>query len=134
MNRETLDFLSAEESTLISDDLADLMDDTTVSVAATYKDFVSRTFSPSAGTTTATYTDTALRGVRTTLGARELAAGNGLYQVGDVAFLLAQSDLAVTPHREDRMVVGALTYEVLTWQQDALGKTWRVVAREVVSA
>lgn len=131
MNREALDFLDAIERADIVSDIGDLLDDAQVSVAVTYRDFQSRTFDAAAGTAASTYTDTATRAVRVELGAREIQAGAGLYQVGDVAFILAQSDLAATPHREDRIVSGGVTYEVLTWAADALGLMWRVVARAI---
>ena len=132
MNEQAMDFLLASQSSLITTDLGDLMDDADVSTAITYRDYQSRTRTPSTGAYAATYTDSAIRAVRTELGAREIAAGAGLYQVGDAAFMLAQSDLPATPHREDRIVHGSDTYEVIAWQSDPISKTWRVVARRVV--
>jgi len=134
MNRDAMDYLTSEELVDIGADVADLLDDTQITVAITYRDFQSRVFTPGAGTAVATYTDTTTRAVRSKINAQEVQASQGLYQSTDVVFLLAQSDVPVTPHREDRLVIGSTTYEVLVWQGDALGATWRLVARQVSSS
>lgn len=131
MNRETLDMLLAAERTEISDSLADLIDDTHVSAAITYRDWQSKTRTPSTGAFTNTYTDYSIRAVRGELSAREVQAGAGLYQVGDIEFMIAQSDLSITPHREDRITSGSTTYEVIDWKADPLDMTWTVIARRV---
>lgn len=132
MNRETLDFLTAGEKTDIVSDIGDYMDDTHVSTALTYKDFISKVRTPSTGAFTATYTSYAgLRGSRSDVSAREVQISGGLLQLGDVAFLIAQSDLAITPAREDQLAVGSETYEVIKWAGDPVGMLWRIVARKV---
>ena len=132
MREPATDFLSVIESTDIADDVADLMDDTQISRSITYRDFQSKTRTLSTGAYTSTYTDSAIRVVRTELSAREVRAGQGLFQQGDLRYLLAQSDLSVTPHREDRIVDGVDTYEVLHWEADPINVTWNVFARRVV--
>ena len=108
------------------------MDDTQISRSITYRDFQSKTRTLSTGAYTSTYTDSAIRVVRTELSAREVRAGQGLFQQGDLRYLLAQSDLSVTPHREDRIVDGSDTYEVLHWAAAPITATWNVFARRVV--
>jgi hypothetical protein len=131
MNRETHDFLSAAELASIQSDTDDLMSDVHVSVAITYRDFQGLVRDPKTGTSTTTYTDTNLRALRRTLSAREVQAGAGLFQVGDLHLRIAKTDLPITPLREDRIVVGSDTYEVVFWDTGTLGLTWLVVARRV---
>lgn len=129
MNSPTPDFLLARESTLIGTDIAALLDDQQLSVAVTYKEYTGRTFTPTTGATTNAYTSTALRAVRTSLSARELAAGAGVYQAGDVKFTFARSDLTWTPQLQDRIVEDGVTYSLVNWQTDILSMLWIVVAR-----
>lgn len=133
MRQSTLDFLSTSELAGIEQDVSNLMDDSHVTVVLTYRDFQSATRTPSTGAYTATYQDTQIRGVRTSLSAREIAAGAGLYQVGDIMFLVAQSDLpnVAAPTREDRLQIEGTTYELVHWAGDPLSRTWRLVARRV---
>lgn len=131
MNTPTTDFLTALEATDVTNDVADLMDDTHVSRAITYRDYQSATKTVSTGAYTTTYSDSSIRGIRTEVSAREVGAGEGLYQMGDLRYLLAQSDLSATPVREDRIVDGTTTYEVIAWSADPVNMTWVVVARRV---
>ena len=131
MNTPTTDFLTARESTDITNDLADFMDDQQVSRAITYRDYQSVTRTVSTGAITPVYTDSSIRGVRTELNAQQVIAGGGLYQAGDFHYMIAQSDLSATPNREDRIVDGADTYEIVHWAADPLSMTWRVIARRV---
>src|SRR3990172_3704055 len=107
------------------------MDDTQVSRAITYRDYQSVSHTVSTGTYTPTYTDLSVRGVRTGLSAKEVAAGAGVYQMGDLWDFLAQSGLSATPTREDRIVDGSTTYEVIAWEADPISMTWTIIARRV---
>ena len=131
MNTPTTDYLTARESTDITNDVADLMDDTNVSRAITYRDYQSVSRTVSTGVYTTTYTDSEIRGIRTELSAREVRAGEGLYQMGDLRYVLAQSDLSATPVREDRIVDGTTTYELIAWSADPINMVWTVIARRV---
>jgi len=131
VNTPVVDYLTTRESTDITNDVADLMDDTQVSRAITYRDYQSVSHTVSTGTYTPTYTDLSVRGVRTGLSAKEVAAGAGLYQMGDLRYFLAQSDLSATPTREDRIVDGSTTYEVIAWEADPISMTWTIIARRV---
>ena len=131
MNTPTLDFLTAAENTQIATDVAALLDDTQVSVAVTYNSFQSRTFNAAAGTTTPAWTAFSIRAIRNTLGARELAAGQGVYQAGDLVFVLDRAEMTNTPSVDDQIVLGSDTYKPGAWTTDPLGKTWRLVARRI---
>ena len=131
MNTPVVDYLTTRESTDITNDVADLMDDTQVSRAITYRDYQSATKTVSTGAYTTTYSDASIRGIRTEVSAREVGAGEGLYQMGDLRYLLAQSDLSATPTREDRIVDGSTTYEVIAWEADPISMTWTIIARRV---
>lgn len=132
MNTPTTDYLTARESTDIGNDVADLMDDTHVSREITYRDYQSVSRTVSTGVYTTTYSDSTIRGIRTDLSAREVRAGEGLYQMGDLRYVLAQSDLSgIAPVREDRIVDGSTTYEIIAWAADPINMMWVVVARRV---
>ena len=131
MNTSALNFLTSDESDAIVGDVAALMDDTDVSRAITYRDFVSMTRTPSTGASTPSYTNYTIRGVRTDLSAREVAAGAGLYQIGDIEYIFAQSDLPIVPHREDRIFDDPYTYEVIHWASDPLSVKHHIIARRV---
>ena len=129
MNSTSPDFITSRESTLIGTDVAALLDDTQLSVEVTYKEYTGRTFTPSTGATVNAYTSSTLRAARTTLSARELAAGTGIYQAGDVKFMFARSDLTLTPQLQDRIVIDGVTYSLVNWQTDILAMFWFVIAR-----
>lgn len=131
MNRLTTDFVSAGELTEIQAVVGEVMDDVQVRTSVTYRDYTGATHTPRTGAYTPAYTDTTCGAIRSDLGAREIAVSGGLYEQGDVTFLLAQADVAVTPTREDRVVCDSLTYEVIDWRKDPLGLTWRLIARRV---
>lgn len=128
-----VDFLSGEELAQIADDILGVFADPQLTVSVTYRSFQSRTFTPSTGETTATYTDTVLRAFRQNVPTREIAASQGLYQQGDLRFMIARASLAQTPDKEDRLVDGANTYSLVSWDTDAISQLWRVVARLVAA-
>jgi hypothetical protein len=124
-------YLSAGDRAQMASDLTALTADVRLGVAVTYRDHTGRTFTPSTGAYAGTYTETAIRAVRTLLTDKELRAGDGAYQAGDVVFLFDRVSLTVTPAREDRIVQGGVTYEVLASDTDPAGLLWRIVARKV---
>ncbi len=125
------DFLTTDEASLMSADVAGLMDDTTLSVSISYRDVGAPTFTPSTGAMTANETAYAIRAIRNVVSTRELAAALGKFQQGDVRYLIARSDLTITPSREDRIVDSDDTYELIDWNTDPLRLVWRVYARKV---
>lgn len=132
MKREATEFLTTFEATEIASDVADLMDDTDLTVSITYRDYQSSTRTLTTGVYTPTYTDYAIRCLQDALSAREVKAGEGLYEHGDLRFTFAQSDVSgVTPTREDQIVLGSETYEVVWWREDPISSMWEVVARKV---
>ena len=132
MNNPTTDFLTAAEKALITSDVVFFNQDDEVGRDIEYKDFQSRTRTPSTGAMAPVYSDYDIRATRISLTAREIVAGNGLFQQGDVRYMLAQAQIpGVTPHREDRIVDGSDTYEVVDWSADPISATWNVVARRV---
>ena len=129
-----LDMLTVTEKNTIVSDIGATVDDTDLSQAATYRDYVSNAFTPSTGAYTPTYTDTTLRVLRGRVSLQEIAASGGLYQRGDVRFLVDRVDLTVTPTREDRLVLGGDTYEIVDWSTDPISALWLIVARLVKTA
>jgi len=125
------DFLTPEELSQIGADVVDLFADSQLSVAITYRDFQSRTFTPGTGAATPTYTDYAIRAIRNMVPSREVQASQGLFQQGDLRFIIARQLLAVSPDKEDLIVDGSMTYNLVSWDTDPIAQLWRVVARLV---
>jgi hypothetical protein len=133
MNTPSTIFLTAGERAIIAADVVALIDDAQLSIAVSYGVYAGRSLNPATGAVTESRPVTSVRAIRNLLTAREIAAGAGLYQAGDVRFMLKAADLAARPKREDRLTstADALTYEPVTWNLDPLGLIWNVVAREV---
>ena len=131
MRDDTVDFLLAAESLLIENDVAALMDDTQLSVAITYQAYAGVTHTVTTGAYTSTPTSSSIRAIRNVLESREVRASNGLYQLGDIRFMIARTDFTGTPTREDRIVQGSDTYELIDWETDPLSALWNIVARGV---
>jgi hypothetical protein len=126
-----MDFLSPYELAQMTSDAADLVGDAEVGLAATYRKFVSTVFTPSTGLSVPSYTDYAVDLIRNDLSAGEVRASNGLYQIGDVRFTIARALLTPVPGKEDLVVLGGDTYNVVHWSSDPIGLLWRLVGRLV---
>jgi hypothetical protein len=124
-----MDFLTAEEKLLMQTDATDLIGDLELSPPITYRAHGGQTFVPSTGQVIVTWTDFTIGAIRNELSAREVAASNGLYQMGDLRFLIRRSLLPVTPDKEDRIIVDGVTYEIVSWGSDPIELFWRMVAR-----
>jgi len=124
-------FMTARERDLIRNDAHALVTDAMMSFPATYRDFQGSTFSPTLGTSVDSYIDLSITVHRGSVSAEEIAAAAGLYQRGDVRFLVERSMLMIPPAREDRIVVGTQTYELLDWASDPINALWAITARLV---
>ena len=129
MNQTKPAFLLPEELAMIRSDLVELMADNELNVSTTYRDFQGETFTPSTGAVTPSYTDYSLKAIMIELRAREVRAGNGLYQLGDFRFHYNAQELIVEPAREDRIVYDGHTYELVKWYSDTIKGLWSIVAR-----
>ena len=125
------DFLSGEELTQVGADIVDLLGDTQISAAITYRRFTGNAFTPATGANTPSYTDTSLRAIRNAIPAREVAASEGLYKMKDLRFIIARAELSGEPTKDDRIVDGSDTYDLVDWDSDPVGVLWRIVARKV---
>jgi hypothetical protein len=97
--------------------------------ALTYRQVTSGTYNASTGTMGETATDYALRGVLQDVNAREV---NELIQAGDKRLFIAATDLAVTPNTADRVVIGAISHQIIsvqTIEQDNQPITYELVLR-----
>jgi hypothetical protein len=126
-----LDFLTAGERSMILGDVTDLMGDVQLSRSVTYRAYQGRTFTPSTGGTTVTYTDTSVRMIRNELSGREVEASRGLYQQGDIRFLAERATFGADPTKEDLIVDGGATFNLISWDSDPLSAFWRIIARQV---
>ena len=125
------EFLSPFELALITDDAAGLANDTEIGVPATFRKFVSRTFTPSTGASTPTYTDYAVRVIESYLTISEVRASDGLFQTGDVRLSIPRSILSISPNEGDRIVFRAETYDLVHCNSDPLSIFWRIVWRKI---
>lgn len=128
---DNMDFLLADERTLMFADVADLVTDGQLGVALLYKDVGAPVLDVTTGQYTPTVTEYAIQAVRSEVVAGEALASGGKYQMGDVRYLVARNTLTATPTREDRIVEGTDTYEIVDWRSDPIGLTWRIIARKV---
>ncbi len=133
-----LDFVMPSEVALIQADAHGVVADPQLGVSITYRSYQSRTFTPSTGVWTPTYADQStivdgspLRAIRSLINAREAAASQGIYQAGDVRYLITRADLLTVPGTDDRVVEGAYTYDMVDWQSDPVSAFWRLVMRRV---
>lgn len=127
------DFLFPEEQAQIADDMVAFFADPQFAGPITYRDYQSQTFTPSVGTVVATYTDYSLNARFNQMPDRQVVASQGLYQAGDLIFMIARSLLPVIPDKEDRIVTlsDGVTYGLVRWDSDPVFALWRIVARKV---
>jgi hypothetical protein len=97
--------------------------------ALTYRRVSGGTYNASTGAITETTTDYNLRGVLQDVKAREV---NELIQAGDKRLYIAATDLAVTPNTADRVIIAAVSHQIInvqTIEQDNQSITYELVLR-----
>jgi len=97
--------------------------------ALTYRRVVSDLYNTETGSMTQSTTDYALRGVLQDVKAREV---NELIQAGDKRLYIAATDLAVTPSTADRVIIAAVSHQIInvqTIEQDNQSITYELVLR-----
>jgi hypothetical protein len=97
--------------------------------ALTYRRVSGGAYNASTGAITETVTDYNLRGVLQDVKAREV---NELIQAGDKRLYIAATDLAVTPSTADRVIIAAVSHQIInvqTIEQDNQSITYELVLR-----
>ena len=97
--------------------------------ALTYRQVTGGVYNATAGVVGEKLTDYALRGVLQDVNAREV---NELVQAGDKRLFIAATDLAITPNTADRVVIGAVSHQIIsvqTIEQDNQPITYELVLR-----
>jgi hypothetical protein len=97
--------------------------------ALTYRRVASDLYNTETGSMTQSTTDYALRGVLQDVKAREV---NELIQAGDKRLFIAATDLAVTPSTADRVIIAAVSHQIInvqTIEQDNQPITYELVLR-----
>jgi hypothetical protein len=95
----------------------------------TYRRVSGGAYNASTGAITETTTDYNLRGVLQDVKAREV---NELIQAGDKRLFIAATDLAVTPSTADRVIIAAVSHQIInvqTIEQDNQPITYELVLR-----
>lgn len=129
--RERIEFLSTAERTMMTADALGLTTDLDIAVAITYRDLQSTTFSPSTGAQVPVYTDYNITVVQNDLPEMEVQASDGLYQMGDFRLIIPRSVLAISPNKEDIIVIDGITYSIISVGTDPIRLLWRIVARKM---
>ena len=127
----SFNFLTTAERALMQQDGSDLTTNPILSPPITYRSYQSRTFTPSTGAYVATYGDTTVGAIRSELSSREVAASQGLYQQGDLRFVILRAALTPAPGKEDKIIADGAEYDVKGWDSDPIALLWRIVARRV---
>ena len=126
-----MDFVTAEEKTLITNDFADLVGDAQTQVAITYKVFSSRgSFNATTGVVSETYTSSNINTFRFPLSEKEIRDSGGVYQAGDYRYMMQTADIA-TPKKDDRIIDGSVTRYPFEWSTDPLNIFHVLVARKL---
>lgn len=125
-----IDFVLPDEVTLMQQDAAGVTADPQLGLTITYRSYTGRTFVPSTGAWTPNYTDQALRAIRNNLKASEIAASGGVYQEGDVRYLIAKA--IATPGTDDKVEDSdGVLFDMVQWDTDPANLFWRLVMRRV---
>ena len=126
-----LDFITAEEKQMMTDDFADIVADEQLQTEITYKVFTSRgTFSATTGQVSETYTNSTLDSVKFSLTEAEIRNSGGAYQKGDYRYMIKTADIATTK-KDDRIVDGSTTRYPFDWSTDPLNIFHTIVARKL---
>lgn len=128
-----LEFLTAREKTLITDDFSDFIADTQVRVSITYKSWSSKgsfTTGSSGGTVSDTYSDSTINAFRVPITDQEARDSGGKYLVGDYRYMIKVADIS-TPKMSDRIVDGSVTRYIVGFSTDPLRVFHSVVARNI---
>jgi hypothetical protein len=127
-----LDFVLPSEATLMAADAAGVTADPQLGLTITYRSFTGRTFDPARGTWTPGSTDQVLRAIRNNLSQAEIAASAGVFQSGDVRYLVTRATLLATPGTDDKIVDSSgNVYDMVRWDTDPANLFWRFVMRLV---
>ena len=97
-----IDFVLPDEVTMMRQDAAGVTADPQLGLTITYRSYTGRTFTPSTGSWTPIYADQVLRAIRNNLKASEIAASGGVYQEGDVRYLITKATLVAVPGKIGR--------------------------------
>ncbi len=127
-----MDYVTAEEKQMMTDDFADLVGDEECQASITYKVFSSRgTYSPTTGLVTETYSpNLSINSFRFTLTEQEIHDSGGAYQRGDHRYMIQTADVAA-PKKDDRIVDGSVTRYPFEWSTDPLNIFHVIVARKL---
>ena len=126
-----LDFLFANERTMILADAAGVVSDPQLGQAITYRSYQGRSFVPSTGLWTSTFSEIAIRAIRHTMSAEELELSGGQYQGDDIRYLIAQAHIP-EPQDEDQVIAtDGSVYRMVGWDTDPLDAFWAVTVRLV---
>lgn len=123
-----MDFLTADEETLITQDFADLVSDEQLKVAITYKQFSSKQTIAAGGSII--FTNTAVNSFKMPLSIYEINASNGKYQIGDIRFFIKTSDIT-TVKKDDRIQEGSSVYMVRESTKDPIGVFHSIIVRNL---
>lgn len=126
-----MDFLTAREKTLITEDFGDLTNDTQTGISVTYKSFTSKAaFNPQSGSIVSTYASSTIQAFRSPLTDKEVFESGGRYQLGDIRYLVAVSDIS-NPKKDDEITDSGKLRLVYEHSTDPLSIFHSIIARNL---
>lgn len=131
MQSPRMDALSTFEKTALRSTLQDILTDSDVTTAITYRTFTSESVNHKTGAITRDEDDASVNAVRREMTNAEVDRSGGTLKITDRWFLVDQADLSAEPKKSDRIIEGSTEYEVIMWRGGVLGLVWEVAARKV---
>ena len=129
MQSPRADVLNAFEKADLLSTALDVLDDAELRTSIVLKSLASQTVDLEAGTVARSSLDDTVNALRRTVDVSEADRSQGQLQVGDRVYLIEQSDLSGDLQAVDRIVDGTDVFEVVRWEEDALGWFYSVTAR-----
>ncbi len=126
-----MDFLSAEEKSLMVSDFPDIVTDPSIGGTITYRRYMSRgDFDPATGEVVDTFANQWIHAIRAPVSERQLQLSNGQYQTGDIRYMIKYADIAA-PGKDDLIVDDGKTMHAIDILTDPLRIFHSVICRNV---
>ena len=129
MNNLVPDFLTANEKTMIAEDIDAATADSQISESITYSALGTSSYNAASGVMDRNDTDSTINAIKGAISTKEIADSNGLLSIGDIRWLIDRADLTTTPTIGDRITYGSDIYEVVAYEAGQLDKHWRITTR-----
>ena len=130
MNSVQLDGLNAHQKSAIEDGIDNIIADTQYRASISYKFLTGTSYAVETGIQTRTETTDSVSAVRRVVSIEDASRSGGFLQVGDRIYLIRQSDLSLTPTKNDQ-ITDSDAYEVIKVEGNILSTFWEITARRL---